>query len=138
MAGSLNQCLIQKAIERILDGGYIVTHFPGQQSFVDKKVNFGFVELKRKAAKFIAASSTVSPHARGGRRQSFNLCFNPIRHGRFACAEPTCHPHSHKRQLAALPFAGQPSCSWRGLFRTGMTVASKWIGERTNFATTNK
>jgi len=47
-------------------------------------------------------------------------------------------PHSHKRQLAALPFAGQPSCSWRGLFRTGMTVASKWIGERTNFATTNK
>ena len=54
MAGSLNQCLIQKAIERILDGGYIVTHFPGQQSFVDKKVNFGFVNLKRKATKFIA------------------------------------------------------------------------------------
>jgi len=37
-----------------LDSGHIVTHFLKQQSFIDQKVNFGFVELKRKATKFIA------------------------------------------------------------------------------------
>jgi hypothetical protein len=73
VTGSLNQRLIQKAIERILNSGRIVTHFLGQQPFVDKKVNFGFVELKRKATKFIAASLAISSHARGGWRQSFKL-----------------------------------------------------------------
>jgi hypothetical protein len=72
-----------------LDGGHIVTHFLGQQSFVDEKVNFGFVELERKATKFIAASLAISSHARGGWRQSFNLCFERFRHGRLPALKLT-------------------------------------------------
>jgi hypothetical protein len=92
MTGSLNQRLVQKAIERVLDSGRIVTHFPGQQSFVNKKVNFGFVNLKRKATKFVAPPLTVSSHARSGRGQTFNLGFYPLRHGRLPALNLTRLP----------------------------------------------